>query len=204
MAIGSGAHGDQRKVRPEEGELEGGEEWEEEETIQMEVKEEVLVQLAEAMGRPREALTWEELMGLNQRALSVFIDARNAHLYITRIDREGQIREMARARALTQPNAGAWLCASPNPKTGVHLKSQEFALCLNYRCGLSIYEEGAQCSLCKKDMNTQGCHTVNCSSGSGRTGRHNAVRDIVADTARTACLSPVVEQPGLIDGSSCR
>ena len=70
---------------------------EEEESIQMEVKEEVLGQLAEAMGRPREDLTWEELQGHNQWALNVFINTRNAHVNITRIDREGQVKEMARA-----------------------------------------------------------------------------------------------------------
>jgi len=30
----------------------------------------------------------------------VFIDARNAHVYITRIDSTGQVREMAMVRAL--------------------------------------------------------------------------------------------------------
>ena len=159
----------------------------------MEVKEEVVVQLAEAMGRPREDLSWEELMGFNQKALSTFIDARNAHIHTTRIDREGNTREKARVRALTQPNAGAWLCASPNPKTGSHLKSQDFVLCLKYRLGLPIYREGAHCPLCKMEMDVFGCHAVNCSNGSGRAGRHNAVRDIVADSARSACLSPVVE-----------
>ena len=174
---------------------------EEVETIQKEVREEVVVQLAEAMGRPREDLSWEELMGFNQKALSTFIDARNAHIHTTRIDREGNTREMARVRALTQPNAGAWLCASPNPKTGSHLKSQDFVLCLKYRLGLPIYREGAHCPLCKMEMDVFGCHAVNCSNGSGRAGRHNAVRDIVVDSARSACLSPVVEQQGLIDGT---
>ena len=57
------------------------EEREEGESIQMEVKEEeVLGQLVEATGRPREDFTWEELQGHNQRALSVFIDTRNAHV----------------------------------------------------------------------------------------------------------------------------
>merc|ERR1711867_259859 len=83
---------------------------EEVETIQKEVREEVVVQLAEAMGRPREDLSWEELMGFNQKALITFIDARNAHIHTTRIDTEGKTREMARVRALSQPNAGAWLC----------------------------------------------------------------------------------------------
>ena len=78
-----------------------------EETIQMKVKDVAVVQMAKAMGRPREDLSWEELMDFNQKALSIFIDARNAHIHTTRIDREGQTRDMARVRAITQPNAGA-------------------------------------------------------------------------------------------------
>ena len=45
---------------------------------------------------------------------------------------------------------------------------------------------------------------MNCSSESGRTSRHNAICDIVEDMTRTACLSAVVEQPGMIDVSRMR
>ena len=135
----------------------------------------------------------------------MFINTRNAHVNITRIDREGQVREMARAGALTQLQAGAWLCASPNLKTGVHFKLQDFVICLKYRCAPPpFYQEGTRCPLCKKDMDALGEHALNCSSENGRTGRHNVVRDIVVDVVRSACLSLVVDQPGLIEGSRMR
>ena len=175
-----------------------------EERMEQELGEELMFKLCEAMGRPRDEVTWEELQGLNQHAISVFIDARNTHLMVTKMDRVGEVRDRARIRALQQPNAGAWLCGIPNPKTGAHMCSQEFLLCLQYRMGARIYQEGTVCYGCKKEMDVYGEHAINCGYGRGRVGRHNAVRDIVVDVARSANLSPRVEEGGIIEGTQQR
>ena len=41
--------------------------------------------------------------------------------------------------------------------TGVHLCSQDFALCVKYRMGSNIYKEGAVCNGCKKEMDRGTC-----------------------------------------------
>ena len=46
----------------------------------------------------------------------------------------------------------------PNPKTGMHLCFQDFVLCLQYRRGVQIYNEGTICKVCGKDVNTLGKH----------------------------------------------
>ena len=89
----------------------GREEWEEE-RMEQELDEELMEKLCEALGRPRDEVTWEELQGMNQQAISVSIDARNSHLVMTRMEVEGDRRGLGRMRALQQPNAGAWLCVT--------------------------------------------------------------------------------------------
>ena len=78
--------------------------------MEQELDKELMDKLCKALGRPREEVTWEGLQGMNQRAISVYIDARNTHLVMTRLEAEGDRRGLARMRALQQPNAGAWLC----------------------------------------------------------------------------------------------
>ena len=137
------------------------------------------------------------------------MDERNAHLFTTRIEADGDVRERARVKALTLQHAGAWLNTTPNPQLGHHLSSQEFVVCLKYRLGLPIYPVGTLCSLCKaKDhevvMDQEADHAQNCIYGGGRVGRHNTIRDIIASTAQAASLSPRVEAKGLIAGSGRR
>ena len=92
-----------------------------EERMEQLLDEELMTKLCEAMGRPRDEVTWEELKGLNQHAISVFIDGRNTHIMNTKMDRIGEVRGRARIRALQQPNTGAWLCCTPNTKTGAYM-----------------------------------------------------------------------------------
>ena len=172
--------------------------------LELELGNELMDKLSEALGRPREDLTWEELKKMNQQEISVGIDARNSHLLKVRMERTGDERGLGRMRSLQQPNAGAWLCATPNPKTGMHLCSQDFVLCLKYRRGVPIFNEGTICKGCNKDVDILGEHAMNCRCGSGRYRRHDAIRDIIADAARAASLSPRVEARGLVEGSQQR
>ena len=168
------------------------------------VLDELMTKLCEAMGRPRDEVTWEELKMLKQHAISVFIDARNTHLMNIMLDRASEVRERASIRALQQPNAGAWLCSTPNPRTRAHLCSQEFVLCLQYRMGANIYQEGTVCYGCKKEMDVLGEHAINCGYRRGRVSRHNTIRYIIAEVARSANLSPRVEEGGIIKGTQQR
>ena len=70
------------------------------------------------------------------------VDERNYHLFVTRIEREGDTREKARVKSLSLQHSGAWLNVLPNPYYGHRLSSQEFVVCLKYRLGLNIYPVG--------------------------------------------------------------
>ena len=93
------------------------------ERMELKLGNKLIDKLSEELGRQREDLTWEELKKMNQQEISVGIDARNSHLLKAKMERVGDTRGLAWMQALQQPNAGTWLCATPNPKTGMHLCS---------------------------------------------------------------------------------
>ena len=107
----------------------------------------IVQRLRGALGIPDEEVTVENLEGYNQKTISVKIDERKAHLYFTRLDREGDDREKARSKALTLQHAGAWLNVVPNPQMGHYLNSQEFGVCLKYRLRLDSGHLSSQHSM---------------------------------------------------------
>ena len=100
-------------IREEEDSEESGREG-----LELELGNELMDKLSEALGRPREDLTWEELKKMNQQEISVGIDARNSHLLKARMERMGDTRGLGRMRALQQPNPGTWLCATSKHQDG--------------------------------------------------------------------------------------
>ena len=133
-----------------------------------------------------EVITQDTLAGYTQHAISSHIDQRNSHLVDTIINAKGDKREMARRRSLTLPYAGAWLHAVPKTALRTKLESMEFALALEFRLGMAIYEEGKDCSLCDLPMDSMGDHGLHCSKGGGWQGRHNGIRDAFAAMAASA------------------
>ena len=63
--------------------------------------------------------------------------------------------------------AQCWGWVAPNPKTGMHLCSQDFVLCLKYKRGIQIYNKDRGYKGCEKDMDTLGelAMKFNCGSG---------------------------------------
>ena len=53
--------------------------------------------------------------------------------------------------------------------------------------------------MCQKDMDRFGTHALHCHSGPETICRHNAVRDVFAQTARGAGLSPRVEAKKIME-----
>ena len=64
--------------------------------MELELGNELMDKLSEALGRPREDLTWEELNKMNQQKISVGIDARNSHLLKAKMEWEGHTRGLGR------------------------------------------------------------------------------------------------------------
>ena len=144
----------------------------------------------------------EDLESYSQKALSLKIDLQNQHLYKTQVDNAGVARERARVRSINLPRAGDWLNVVPIPALGLHMGSQDFVACLQYRLGLNIYQDQPDCTACGMQMDNQGDHSMNCRSGSQRNRRHNAVRDVVHALAAEAGVAPQLEVLGLVRGSA--
>lgn len=92
----------------------------------------------------------------------------------------------------------------PNPKSPTYLCSQEFGFCAQYRLGVQMNDGTLACNMCLEVMDAWGDHSMNCQHGRGKVVRHNTVRDIIADRAKAANLSPRTEVEGLIAGNRGR
>ena len=78
-------------IREEEDSEEAGRE-----QLKLELGNELLDKLSEALGRPREDLTQEELKKMKQQAISIGIEARNSHLLRAKIEWLGNTIGLAR------------------------------------------------------------------------------------------------------------
>ena len=61
---------------------------------------------------------------------------------------EEEERERARLLSVTLDHAGDWLNSPPIKALGLHLRAQEFVLCLKYRLGLPVYDSAGPCPAC--------------------------------------------------------
>ena len=115
------------------------------------------------------------------------------------------VRDRARLTSLAAEHAGAWLQASPLPSMGLAIPAREFRVLLRHTLGLPIYSAPRSCPVCKSSLlDVWGSHSVVCSSGGDRIGRHNAVRDALFHIAGAASLSPILETGHIIPGSQRR
>src|ERR1700679_1762591 len=52
--------------------------------------------------------------------------------------------------------------------------------------------------VCTTNLTPKASHTVKCRESGDMISRHNAIRDIIANLASTACLAPIREKAGLL------
>ena len=64
--------------------------------MELKLGNELMDKLSEALGRPREDLTWEELKKINQQEIFVGIDTRNSLLLKAKMEQEGDTRGLGR------------------------------------------------------------------------------------------------------------
>ena len=135
---------------------------------------------------------------LCQRTLSHTIDeASHADL----LSRAPDTRSKALALSSAIRHAGDWLNAVPSRALGLHLRDQEFRLCLQYWLGLTISAGGTLCPICQVTADPFGDHQVGCGGNGDRILRHNSIRDAVFSAAQSAALAPRKEVPSLIPGT---
>ena len=103
-------------------------------------------------------------------------------------------RDKARLNSLASTHAGAWLQALPMPTLGLAFPPREFRVILRHSLGLQLYSAPRSCPACNNSqLDVWGIHSVSCSSGGDRIGRHNAVRDALFHVAQAAAFSPTLE-----------
>ena len=117
---------------------------------------------------------------------------------------DGDQRELARLRCLSNAHAGDWLRATPSPSLGLLLRGMEFTMALKYRLGVSLLPSAATCPACHQALDTMGDHALGCGSHGERIARHNLLRDALHQTAGAASLAPVKEGRFLLPGRDAR
>ena len=64
-----------------------------------------------------------------------------------------------------------------------------------------MFQDGAQCPVCRSVADPYGDHHVGCGGNADRIARHNALRDAIFSAAQSAALAPRREVSSLISCS---
>jgi hypothetical protein len=138
---------------------------------------------------------------ISQRSLSRSI---NQASFDRLLNDAPDVRSRALALSSAIPHAGDWLNVVPSHSLGLHLHNREFRLCIQYWLGLRMFSESYPCPFCKHLCDPFGDHHIGCGGNNDRIFRHDSLRDILFESARSAALSPKKELPSLIPGSKSR
>lgn len=103
--------------------------------------------------------------------------------------------ELARLRAVSQPESGAWLHALPSPHLGTLLDDNSLRVAVALRLGCDICEPH-HC-VCGASVDSRGRHGLHCARSAGRLSRHHSINDIVRRALVSADIPSVLEPPGL-------
>ncbi|KAI5631248.1 hypothetical protein NE865_16035 [Phthorimaea operculella] len=103
--------------------------------------------------------------------------------------------DLARLRAVSQPESGAWLHALPSPHIGTLLDGDSLRVAVALRLGCDVCEK--HLCICGSMVEANGHHALSCCRCSGRFPRHHALNDILRRALISANIPNVLEPPGL-------
>lgn len=103
--------------------------------------------------------------------------------------------DLARLRAASTSESGAWLHALPSPQMGTLLDNDSLRIAVALRLGCNICEQH-QC-ICGAQVDIKGYHGLSCQRCAGRFPRHHALNEIIRRAMVTANIPCVLEPPGL-------
>ena len=152
-------------------------------------------------GKPEWASIGDIDVPLRQRMLSHTID-KASHADLLSMAPDTRSKALALFSAIR--HAGDWLNAVPSRTLGLHLRDQEFRLCLQYWLGLTISAGGTLCPICQVAPDPFGDHQVGCGGNGDRILQHDSIRDAVFSAAQSTALVPRKEVPSLILGTLSR
>ena len=123
----------------------------------------------------------------NQSEISEIIDNHATSQLLAKADTP----DRARLLACQGSSPGAVIHVPLAPARGFHLAPHEYQIFAKYRLGLpNLCLEDETCSLCKKPMDAEGYHMVNCKFAGSVTRRHDALRDVVFNFCQRASWNP--------------
>ncbi|KAJ2939808.1 hypothetical protein O0L34_g18001 [Tuta absoluta] len=103
--------------------------------------------------------------------------------------------DLARLRAVSRSEAGAWLQALPSPHMGILLDSDSLRVAVAFRLGCDVCQP--HLCICGSMVEANGHHALSCCRCSGRFPRHHALNDIFRRAFISANVPCVLEPPGL-------
>ena len=139
--------------------------------------------------------TVQTITDSSQKVISHTIDS---HIHQQLATSMTEVRDKARLNSLGVPRSSDWLNTLPSKALGLHLKPLEFTTMVRYRLGLPVFQAEGPCPACGRHSDRLGDHALGCAQQGERIYRHNALRDIVFQSAQQACLSPTREERFLI------
>ncbi|KAI5635377.1 reverse transcriptase (RNA-dependent DNA polymerase) domain-containing protein [Phthorimaea operculella] len=103
--------------------------------------------------------------------------------------------DVARIKAVTCPESGAWLQALPSPQLGTILDNDTLRIAVALRLGCGVCEDHS-CP-CGASVDSTGHHGLSCAKCAGRFPRHHALNEIIRRALVSANVPCVLEPPGL-------
>lgn len=103
--------------------------------------------------------------------------------------------ELARLKALAQPESGAWLHAIPSAQLGTFLDNNSLRIATALRLGAKVCE--AHRCRCGAMVGENGHHGLSCQRCAGRFPRHHAINEIIRRAMVSANIPCMLEPPGL-------
>lgn len=103
--------------------------------------------------------------------------------------------DLARFKAFTKPESGAWLHALPSPHLGTLLDNDSLRIAVALRLGSKVCE--AHRCVCGTILEENGHHGLSCNRCAGRFPRHHSINEIVRRAMVSANVPCILEPPGL-------
>ncbi|XP_047996131.1 uncharacterized protein LOC125233995 [Leguminivora glycinivorella] len=102
---------------------------------------------------------------------------------------------LARLKAASRVESGAWLHALPSPSLGTLLDNDSLRIAVALRLGCKVCE--AHRCVCGVMVEEDGHHGLSCLKCAGRFSRHHAINDAIRRALVSANVPCVLEPPGL-------
>ncbi|XP_047996387.1 uncharacterized protein LOC125234221 [Leguminivora glycinivorella] len=103
--------------------------------------------------------------------------------------------DLARLKAISQPESGAWLHALPSPQLGTLLDNDSLRIAVALRLGSKVCN--VHRCICGASVEENGHHGLSCLRCAGRFPRHHSINEIIRRAMLSVSVPCLLEPPGL-------